>query len=211
VNERWVCKRCFADNEETDSNCRQCGLMRGAESTEADRATWASQAAPATARQPAGWQRLLRFLWIPVLVVALAGGYLLNARRGDDGSLTSAGNVGVDELRAGDCFDSGDATEISEVDGVPCTQAHEYEVFLVTSWEGTGTFPPDSELNAIFYDLCEPSFTAYVGAPYETSEIFGTMISPTEESWSAGDREFICVLYDPEDTQLTESLRGAAR
>jgi hypothetical protein len=211
VNERWVCKRCFADNEETDANCRQCGLMRGAETTETDRAAWASQAAPATVGGPAGWQRLLRFWWIPVLVVVLAGGYLFSARRGDDGSLSSAGNVGVDDLRAGDCFNSGDEEEISDVDGVPCSQAHEYEVFLVTSWEGTGTFPPDSQLDAIFFEVCEPSFTSYVGEPYETSAIYATMISPSEESWNDGGREFICVLYDPEDAELTESLRGAAR
>src|SRR5688500_10032442 len=108
--------------------------MRGAESTEADRASWTSQAS-ATAGQPAGWQRFRRYWWIPVLVVALIGGYLFSARRGDDGALTSAGNVGVDDLRAGDCFDSADEAEISDVDGVPCTEPHEYEVFAVTTWE----------------------------------------------------------------------------
>lgn len=160
---------------------------------------------------PPGWQRWLRYWWIPVLAVALVGGYLFSARRGDDGSLTSAGNVGVDDLRAGDCFNSSDEDEISDVDGVPCTVAHEWEVFALASWEGDGTFPPDSQLEAIFFEICEPSFAAYVGEPWETSAIFGSMISPSEDSWSEGDREFICVLYDPDDTQLTESLRGANR
>ena len=143
--------------------------------------------------------------------MALVGGYLFSARRGDDGSLTSAGNVGVDDLRAGDCFNSSDEEEISDVDGVPCTQAHEWEVFALANWEGDGAFPPDSQLEAIFFEICEPSFAAYVGVPWETSAIYGSMISPSEDSWGAGDREFICVLYDPEDTQLTESLRGTNR
>ena len=37
------------------------------------------------------------------------------------------------------------------------------------------------------------------------------MISPSEESWGSGDRSFICLLYDPNDPELTESLAGAAR
>jgi hypothetical protein len=211
MSERWVCKRCFADNEETDPACQRCGLVRGAESTEADKTTWASQGGLTPATHPPAWQRWLRYWWIPVLAVALVGGYLFSARRGDDGSLTSAGNVGVDDLRAGDCFNSSDEDEISDVDGVPCTVAHEWEVYALASWEGDGTFPPDSRLEAIFFEICEPSFAAYVGEPWETSAIFGSMISPSEDSWGTGDREFICVLYDPDDTQLTESLRGANR
>ena len=209
MSERWVCKRCFADNEETDSACQRCGLVRGAESTEADKTTVA--AARDAHHATAGLAALAEVLVDPVLAVALVGGYLVSARRGDDGSLTSAGNVGVDDLRAGDCFNSGDESEISDVDGVPCTQAHEYEVFALANWQGDGTFPPDSQLEEIFFEICEPSFTAYVGEPWETSAIFGSMISPSEESWGAGDREFICVLYDPDDTQLIESLRGANR
>ena len=112
----------------------------------------------------------------------------------------------------GDCFNSSDdAEEISDVDGVPCTEAHEYEVFALATYEGDGTYPPDSELDAIFTEVCEPEFEPYVGAPYATSEIYGSMISPSEESWGSGDRSFICLLYDPSDPALTESLAGAAR
>ena len=79
MSERWVCKRCFADNEETDSACQRCGLVRGAESTEADKTTWASQPHVTPTTQPPGWQRWLRYWWIPVLAVALVGGYLFSA------------------------------------------------------------------------------------------------------------------------------------
>ena len=213
MNERWVCKRCFADNDETNATCHQCGLARGAESTEADQASWAAQsgqAAPAQAEGP-GWMKWARYWWVPLLVVALGVGYLFSARRGDDGSLTAAGNVGVDDLRAGDCFNAGDATEISDVDGVPCGQAHEYEVFSLASYEGDGTFPSDAQLEGIFTEVCEPAFETYVGEPYATSVIYGTMITPSEESWADGDREYICVLYDPDDAALTQSLRDANR
>jgi hypothetical protein len=213
VNDRWVCKRCFADNDETNVACHRCGLARGAEATETDQAAWAAQAGTATTAQPEGpgWQRWARYWWIPVLVVVLGVGFLFSARRGDDGSLTAAGNVGVDDLRAGDCFNTGDDVEISDVDGVPCSEPHKYEVFAVATHEGDGTFPSDAELDGIFSLICESPFEDYVGEPYATSAIWGTMISPSEESFSDGDREYICVLYDPDNTALTTSLRDANR
>ena len=211
MTNRWVCKRCFADNNESDSACQRCGLIRGAESTPADQTTWAAQGSPAPSTPDPGWRRWIRYWWVPALAIALVVGYLTSARRGDDGSLAAAGNVSVDELRDGDCFNTSDEEEISDVDGVPCTEAHEFEVFALSNYEGDGTYPPDSELDAIFAQVCEPGFETYVGVPYAESEIWGTMISPSEESWSSGDRSFICVLFEQDDPELTESLAGANR
>jgi len=211
VNERWVCKRCFADNNETDSACQRCGLQRGSEATLADQTSWAAKEGAATPAAGPGWRRWIRYWWIPALAIALVVGYLTAARRGDDGSLASAGTVSVDELRVGDCFDTTAEGEISDVDGVPCTEPHEYEVFELATYEGDGTYPPDSALEGIFTQICEPAFEPYVGTAYATSEIYGNMISPSEESWADDDRSFICVLYDPDDTELTESLEGANR
>ena len=211
MTDRWVCKRCFADNNESDSACQRCGLIRGAESTPADQTAWATQGGAATTTPDPGWRRWIRFWWIPALVIALAVGYLTTARRGDDGSLASAGNVSVDEVREGDCFNAPDEEEISDVDGVPCTVAHEFEVFALSNYEGDGTFPPDSELEGIFTQICEPDFEAYVGLPYVESVLWGTMISPSEDSWSSGDRSFICILFDEDDPELTESQAGANR
>ena len=215
MNERWVCKRCFADNNDTDNACANCGLARGAEATVADQAAWASP--EAASQQPAaGWQRWLRFAWIPVLAVALVAGYLTTARRGDGGELTTAGTVTVDDLRVGDCFNSGDELEIADVDGVPCDEPHSFEVFAVQDHEAN-SYPTDAELTEVFGSICVPAFESYVGSPYTSSEIYATMITPTEDGWNAGDREIICYLYEPTDdtledeVQLTESLRGAGR
>jgi hypothetical protein len=215
VNERWVCKRCFADNTESDSTCTRCGLLRGADATAADQSGWASRATTAPSERPA-WQGLLRFWWIPVLVISLAVGWYTSARRDGDGALTSAGTVGAAELRVGDCFNAGDETEITEVNGIPCDEPHAYEVFAVAD-EDRDTFPTDADLDAIFTSMCVPAFEPYVGAPYSTSEIYATMMSPTQSSWDDGDREFTCFLFEPanesltEELVLTESMRGAGR
>ena len=89
MNERWVCKRCFADNDETAAACHRCGLIRGAESTDADQTAWAASPQPEAAQtgdtRGGVVRQLLRFWWIPAAAIALAIGYFTTAQRGDDG------------------------------------------------------------------------------------------------------------------------------
>ncbi len=211
MSDRWVCKRCFADNEDGDTACVRCGMTRGAEATPDDQAAWAASDETKGGSPNAGWRRWIRFWWVPAIAIGLLIGYASSARRGDDGALTSQGSVGVAELRIGDCFNADDAEELADVEGVPCSMAHEYEVFALATYEGDGAYPPDSALEGIFYQVCEPKFEPYVGTPWQESEIYGSMISPSEESWGSGDRSFVCVLFDPDNTALTESLAGADR
>jgi hypothetical protein len=211
VSERWVCKRCYASNEATAGVCARCGLTRGAEASQADQAAWAAQGGGGAQSTPRDWRRWLGYAWIPVVATVLIVGYLASARRADDGSITTAGTVSIGDLQVGDCFNVSEGEEITEVDGVPCTEAHEYEVFALATYEGDGTFPTEDEGDAIFTQLCNGPFATYVGEPYSTSEIYASMISPTEDGWADGDHEFICVLYELDNPQVTESLRGANR
>ena len=220
MNERWVCKRCFADNDATTGACARCGLMRGAESSEADRAAWVAQVgAPAAAPAP-GWRKWARFWWIPAIAIAIGVGYFTTARRGDDGSVTGGGQLSAGDLRAGDCFDfrseDAEAEEISDVHAVPCTEAHDFEVYRVADHTATA-YPAQAEWQSVYVEHCVAAFDSYVGAPYETSAIYASMMTPTFEAWSEGDHEIVCYLYEPVGTsetevlRLTESLRGAAR
>ncbi len=218
MNERWVCKRCFADNEGSSGACQRCGLTRGAESTEADQTAWADAPQAAAGGGPRGLlPQLLRFWWIPAAAIALAIGYFTTAQRGDDGSLSTAGNVTVNDLQVGDCFNAGEFTtseevEVSDVDGVPCDEPHSFEVYAVADYEG-GSFPAtDSQFQVAFAEVCIPPFESYVGIPYENSVLWASAITPTEEGWNDGDREFICHLHEGADaTPLSESQRGANR
>ena len=221
MSDRWVCKRCYADNEGTAFSCARCGLARGSEVTATDQQAWASNEGvpvPGAEPQRPAWQSWLRFWWIPVVAIALLIGWFTAARRGDDGSLTGAGTVSVTDMRVGDCFNSGDDEEISEVDGVPCDEAHQYEVFAVQDRDGE-TFPTDAEFDAIFESICVGTFETYVGTPYADSALYAGMITPSEGSWGDGDREYVCYLYEPLDptdldggnVELTSSMEGAAR
>jgi hypothetical protein len=198
VNERWVCKRCFADNEEGNSACTRCGLLRG---TAVD--------APATA-EPA-WQRYRRFWWIPVLAVVLGVGYLTSARRDGGGAITDAGSLQIQDLRVGDCFDVEEADEVSEVDAGPCTDPHGYEMFHFASWDGGDAYPTDDAMLDFIIAACVPQFEAYVGMSYESSVLDFVPFTPTEDGWADGDRVVQCALVGATNEQLTTSLRGANR
>ncbi len=212
MNERWVCKRCFADNDGTAGACVRCGLMRGSESTLEDQQAWASAAGvPGPARPAPAWRRLLQYWWIPALAIFLLVGYLTSARRDDGGSLSSGGTVSVDDLRPGDCFDAGAATEISDVDGVPCTESHAYEVFAVGDYDAEAYPSTPAETEDAFASVCLSPFADYVGIPYADSELWASMITPSEEGWDDGDREFICYLHEEDESPMTASMEGAGR
>jgi len=213
VDERWVCKRCFADNDGATGECARCGLIRGSEVSDADRQAWASAAGlpdPTRAEQP-GWRRWLRFWWVPALVVFLAVGYFTTARRDDGGSVTSRGSVSIEDLRAGDCFDVGDEEEISQVDGIPCDEPHRYEVFAIADYDAN-TYPAsDDQLELAFQSVCTAPFEGYVGTPYLDSALFAWFISPTETGWNGGDHEFICYLFEEDEGPMSESMESSGR
>jgi len=210
VSERWVCKRCFADNEETDAVCRHCNLIRGAESTPDDSASWAAGAETAKAETAPGWRRWVRFWWVPALVIFLVVGYLASAKRDDGGAITAAGSLPIEDLRIGDCFNSDESDEISSVDARPCGEAHQFEMFHVATWDGSSTYPTEEAMSNFVLETCVPAFGTYVGTSYQASELDFVPFYPVEEGWDSGIRTFQCAIYDP-GAGLTESQRGAAR
>lgn len=209
MNERWVCRRCFTSNDGNVGACTNCGLARGSEVPAGD------EAVPATATAPSrgsGWSGLLRFAWVPIVLVVVAAGILFAARRGEGGQIVGAGDVDVTEIRAGDCFDLNDPSveEVASVEGKPCTQPHEFEMFFVGDLPD-GDFPAEGVINAFLEAECLPAFETYVGLAWEQSAFDIFPLIPTESGWNAGDHVVQCSLFDPIDEELTESMRNAGR
>jgi hypothetical protein len=212
---RWVCRRCFASNDPEAATCVRCGLERGADPATAEPQDpqqpqqWAAPTPPPA--RPMWMQLALRFWWVGLIVVIAVGGWYFSARRDDSGQISTAGNLKINELRIGDCFNlkDPDADVVEEVEARPCTQVHRYEMFHVDSMSG-GEYPSDEEFGAWIEQNCLAAFAPYVGVEYQESVLEILPVTPTEDSWD-DDKSVQCVLADPGNEQLTTSLRSAAR
>jgi hypothetical protein len=114
------------------------------------------------------------------------------------------------ELNVGDCLPeelSGDS--ISTVDVVPCEQEHYQEVFHTEDLDHA-SFPGSETVDTEAEELCSAAFEDFVGVPYNDSELYLNYLTPTEGSWELGDREVVCLIYDPEGN-TTGSLENAGR
>ena len=117
----------------------------------------------------------------------------------------------VFSLEVGACFDDPDSLEqVSEVPVVDCAEPHDNEVYATFDLPD-GDFPGIEQVQTAASDGClGDRFESYVGTPYPESAIFASALWPTEQSWSAGDREVVCFLFEPEQ-KLIGSQRNAGR
>ncbi|TDE08100.1 septum formation family protein [Jiangella asiatica] len=132
-------------------------------------------------------------------------------QRDEAGNITeSADDADVFEVRVGDCLgDFGDSAEVSEVALAPCDDEHAQQAYAVSELSD-GDFPGDEAFRAEADEVCVAEFETFVGVPYAESELDYTWLQPTEESWEQGDRELVCLVYDPAGP-VTGSLEGAGR
>lgn len=132
-------------------------------------------------------------------------------QRGTDDQITAAGNVDAFALHLGDCLISSQLEDtFNEVPGVPCSQAHDSEVVYIFDMPD-GAFS-DDDIKAAASDTCPDQVASYVGPNYATVTAGGLdwdYFSPSQDSWTQGDREVDCVVYTIDgQNDLTSSLKG---
>ncbi len=126
-------------------------------------------------------------------------------------SMLAACQGNVFSLKVGDCFNGGSGETVVDVEVVPCTEAHDFEVFATPSYAAGGDAFPGNDAMTGFADReCVSAFQPYVGRDYADSELGVRYLTPTSESWTTGDRVVDCVLY-LEGQKLTSSMRGSGR
>ncbi len=149
------------------------------------------------------------------LVWGFVDGAINGADRDDSGSVVKAGDLEVTELEVGDCFDlpagSENDVEVLEVEAIPCSEAHDNEVYVVTNYVAGEDYPGELAIWDFADDFCLTAFDTFVGLAYEDSLLDFGYFYPSPEGWSEGDQEIACVLYDINGAPLTGSMRGAAR
>jgi len=121
----------------------------------------------------------------------------------------------VFDLEIGDCF-SADGDAIETVLVVDCEQPHTYEAYFLFDHEAgpDAEYPGYQEILEFADSECRPPFEEFVGKDYESSIWYITSVTPSAETWDAGDREIICTIdqqdADGEVIEVTGSAEGAA-
>jgi hypothetical protein len=151
-------------------------------------------------------------LFLAVIGLGAVSSRYFSAGRSESGEITKSGDLAVNELRVGDCFDlkDPDAEELDDVSARPCTEEHQYETFFVGTM-ADGAYPTDAAFEAYVTANCDPAFEAYVGRAFQASQLAVGWVGPTVDGWNDGDRSIQCVLDDPQAPRLTGSMKGSSR
>lgn len=115
------------------------------------------------------------------------------------------------ELEVGMCLVAPAGDVIAGLNAIACDLEHDLEILAVVDVDTGGDYPSREALEEATYTVCTgPTFEAYVGRPYDSSEIYVEAMTPTPESWVGGNRNAVCALYVP-DGRLTGSVQGSGR
>ena len=123
---------------------------------------------------------------------------------------------GVDyaKLKAGDCIDTPEGTEVRRLTVRACDEAHDAEVFAVVIHPAAPATPSRAPTALLEYAatacLGQP-FTDYVGIPRGQSPLTEFEIVPESEAWAEGRRGLVCAVDNPDRSPLTGSVKGSAR
>ena len=72
-------------------------------------------------------------------------------------------------------------------------------------------WPGQEVLERFARRVCPPPFDAWVGVPYELSELEISWVLPEEQDWLEGERTMACTIYDPATERLSGTTAGIAR
>jgi len=153
-------------------------------------------------------RRSAAVLLAAVAGIALAGCSLLPGNIID----TNPPGVEIDSLRlvVGDCLNGDVEGEVNSVFLVDCSEPHEQEAFKSLTMND-GEYPGEDAVLSQAITECLPEFESFIDMKYDDSILDYSALYPLAESWAEGDREILCLVFDPTSKTTTGSLTGAAR
>lgn len=156
-------------------------------------------------------------IYVVIGLAVVAYNIATDANRDESGAIVSEGNIDAFAIKLGDCFNdnsslaSDEASEVSSIPGVPCSEPHDYEVFAVYDVDQS-EYPGTEAMSNLAHEGCVARFDEFVGYDYESSALDVTTLYPTAQSWSIqGDREVICAIFDMSGERMTGTAEGSQR
>jgi hypothetical protein len=162
----------------------------------------------ATNKTMATWGLVLNIV-VPILLVGsfIGIGALSGAFNGD--------RVAFGDLEIGDCVekpsgwnDEGEALDSDYLTKVECTEVHWGEVYAIDSLS-SGPYPGDEGIIAPAEDICysEEGTTRVRDEFFD--EAYTYYVTPTSQSWSAGDRSVFCFVSNATNDASESWLYGS--
>lgn len=152
-----------------------------------------------------------------VLSAMEPAGLLLNAEVGQDAPGARSGapivaptTMPFADVRIGHCFNpTGDLVEVA-VEGVPCEDAHVFELAAVRELP-PGEYPATvAGQDDLATRACQASVLRYVGF-LSTEQVFLSYVGLLRENWEAGDRRVWCLIHNADATPVEGTARDGWR
>jgi hypothetical protein len=149
---------------------------------------------------------ILSAVWVAVLVAVSVTSNNTATRQSSTGQITHSGGLDVFALATGDCFDNPkDTQDIESVTAIPCTQAHDSQVFAKFDLSGDDdSYPASDALNKMADAGCN-SRTAGIDKSKTTANMTIRVLFPEQDAWADGQRTVSCLIVNPTPT-ITSSL-----
>ncbi|QAV69170.1 hypothetical protein ESZ53_01140 [Salinibacterium sp. UTAS2018] len=155
------------------------------------------------------WRRSIAIAAVAAAAVVLSGCSILDQVTDEISDAVDPGagtTQDIFTLVVGDCeVGHQDGGEVSSTKTIDCAEPHDAEVYAA-SYLDEGDFPGDSVIEEQATNDCYAGFSSFMGVEYEDSVYDFSWYYPTEGSWSEGDREILCLVYDPAGNEITGSL-----
>jgi hypothetical protein len=149
---------------------------------------------------------ILSLIWVGVFVAVSALSNGTATRQSATGKITHRGDLGVFALATGDCFDNPTNTkDIESVTAIPCTQAHDSQVFAKFDLSGDDSAYPAPDALTKMADTGCNSRTGSIDKPKTNSHMTIRVLFPEQDAWADGQRTVSCLIVNPKPT-LTTSL-----
>ena len=115
-------------------------------------------------------------------------------------------------LQPGDCYED-PGSSAGRVRIEPCSDEHDREAFAVVDHPAPDgeDFPGRETLRRYADEECTSRFSAYVGGPYEDSDLEVVFILPSRGAWESTDmRRIVCAVASADEEPLIGSVRDSA-
>jgi hypothetical protein len=144
-----------------------------------------------------------------VAVFGATGAFEDKTTRNDAGEITEAGGVGAFVIKVGDCVNMPTEDIVTSLEGLPCADPHDAQVFDEFQMVGE-TYPVADALETEARDGCLWRWSAAIGANFDDMPDYDlTYFTPSPESWDTGDREVSCIIVRTDGAKMTASMLGA--